>query len=134
MGVCGKYAKHSWTCALRFKDRVCVRCGLSVWDRDEALFELPLQQPVPGSRMQRRQELNLAAQAGWREKSSGSSILGCTRSGRLCRPSEQVFRVDWPCVQRPKADLRVNLKYPALELRAQNPANLYMYRSLMELR
>jgi hypothetical protein len=41
MGVCGKYAKHSWTCALRFKDRVCVRCGLSVWDRDEALFELP---------------------------------------------------------------------------------------------
>src|ERR1035437_7393950 len=90
--------------------------------------------PFPGSRMQRRQERNLAAQAVWREKASGSSILGCTRSGRLCRPSEQVFRVDWPCVQRPKADLRVNLKYPALELRAQNQANLYMYRSLMELR
>jgi hypothetical protein len=41
MSVCGKYAKHRWTCALRPKDKVCVRCGLPYWDRDEALFELP---------------------------------------------------------------------------------------------
>jgi hypothetical protein len=41
MSLCGKYAKHSWTCALRLKDRVCVRCGLPYWDRGEAFFESP---------------------------------------------------------------------------------------------
>jgi hypothetical protein len=46
MSLCGKYAKHSWTRALRFNDRVCLRCGLSYWDRDKALFESPPQQSI----------------------------------------------------------------------------------------
>jgi hypothetical protein len=46
MGVCGKYAMHQWTRALRHKDKVCVRCGLLYWDRSEAFFESPLQQVV----------------------------------------------------------------------------------------
>ena len=50
MGVCGKYAKHSWTCALRFKDRVCMRCGLSFWDRYEEPLELEPQELVPSLR------------------------------------------------------------------------------------
>jgi hypothetical protein len=35
MSICGNYAKHFWTCALRARDRVCVRCGLPYWDRSE---------------------------------------------------------------------------------------------------
>jgi hypothetical protein len=47
MSVCGNYAKHYWTCALRPRDRVCVRCGLPYWDRGEAFFESTLQQFIP---------------------------------------------------------------------------------------
>jgi hypothetical protein len=47
MSVCGNYAKHYWTGALRARDRVCVRCGLPYWDRSEAFFESPLQQFIP---------------------------------------------------------------------------------------
>jgi hypothetical protein len=47
MSICGNYAKHRWTCALRARDRVCVRCGLPYWDRSEAFFKSPLQQFIP---------------------------------------------------------------------------------------
>ena len=47
MSVCGNYAKHYWTCALRSRDRVCVRCGLPYWDQSEAFFESPLPRVAP---------------------------------------------------------------------------------------
>jgi hypothetical protein len=71
MSVCGNYAKHYWTCALRARDRVCARCGLPYWDRSETFFELPRQQFIPSL-------LNAKAPRIESRRSSGLTGAGAT--------------------------------------------------------